>query len=82
VPWFIPGFFGLMILRSFECLPYAVITSASTLAAFLTILSMAALGLTVDVRLLFRIGVKAMAAVTLSLLGLLIASLVAIRWLF
>jgi uncharacterized integral membrane protein (TIGR00698 family) len=66
VPWFIPGFFGLMILRSFEWLSYGVISWASAVAAFLTILSMAALGLTVDLRLLFRIGVNTIAVRSLA----------------
>jgi uncharacterized integral membrane protein (TIGR00698 family) len=71
VPWFIIGFLVLAGLRSFELVPDLVIAPVKKAATFLTVLSMAALGLGVDVRVLSNIGGAVTAAVTLSLLLLL-----------
>ena len=57
----------------------AHLRQAGTLATLLTILSMAALGLGVDVRMVARAGLDVTAAVTLSLLGLGAISLGLIR---
>jgi uncharacterized integral membrane protein (TIGR00698 family) len=80
VPWFIVGFLLLAGARSAGLTPTAVTASAGVAAAMLTIVSMAALGLAVDVRALARAGPRVSATVTLSLvvLGLLALALVRI----
>jgi uncharacterized integral membrane protein (TIGR00698 family) len=75
VPWFIIGFLCLAALRSFEIIPTAWVTPLLRTASFLTVISMAALGLGVDVRVIGRVGGRVTAAVTLSLLLLLLISL-------
>jgi uncharacterized integral membrane protein (TIGR00698 family) len=75
VPWFIIGFLCLAALRSFEIIPTAWVTPLLRTASFLTVISMAALGLGVDVRVIGRVGGRVTAAVTLSLLLLLFISL-------
>jgi len=79
VPWFILGFLVLAALRSLALVPDAAIAPITKIASFLTVVSMAALGLGVDVRVLGRVGGKVTAAVTLSLLLLLLMSLGAVR---
>jgi uncharacterized membrane protein YadS len=79
VPWFILGFLILAGLRSFEILPGSAAAPVLKVASLLTIVSMAALGLGVDIRVLRRVGGKVTAAVTLSLLLLLLISLGIIR---
>jgi uncharacterized integral membrane protein (TIGR00698 family) len=78
VPWFILGFLVLAGVRSLGLTPAAVTAPAGGLATALTIISMAALGLGVDIRALANAGPRASAAVTLSLivLGLLALGLV------
>jgi len=71
VPWFIIGFLVLAELRSFQLVPDLAITPITKTASILTVLSMAALGLGVDVRVLSTLGGRVTAAVTLSLLLLL-----------
>ncbi len=75
VPWFIVGFFVLAALRSLSLIPGAVVFPLQKAASILTIMSMAALGLGVDLRVIGRVGGKVTAAVTLSLLFLLGVSL-------
>jgi len=79
VPWFIIGFLLLAGLRSFEVIPTAVVAPLLKTASVLTIVSMAALGLGVDVKVIRRVGGKVTAAVTLSLLLLLLISVVIAR---
>ncbi|MGY3696692.1 putative integral membrane protein (TIGR00698 family) [Bradyrhizobium sp. USDA 3240] len=71
VPWFIIGFLVLAALRSFQLVPDIAIAPVTRTAAILTVVSMAALGLGVDVRVLSTVGGRVTAAVTLSLLLLL-----------
>ncbi|MGY3483845.1 putative integral membrane protein (TIGR00698 family) [Bradyrhizobium sp. USDA 4011] len=71
VPWFIIGFLVLAALRSFQLVPDIAIAPVTKTAAILTVVSMAALGLGVDVRVLSTVGGRVTAAVTLSLLLLL-----------
>ncbi|MBR0758220.1 putative sulfate exporter family transporter [Bradyrhizobium jicamae] len=71
VPWFIIGFLVLAALRSFQLVPDVAIAPVTKTAAILTVLSMAALGLGVDVRVLSTVGGRVTAAVTLSLILLL-----------
>lgn len=75
VPWFIIGFLALAALRSFQLVPNGVVAPVTRTAAFLTVVSMAALGLGVDIRLLAGVGGKVTAAVTLSLFVLLAISI-------
>ncbi|MEH2566579.1 YeiH family protein [Bradyrhizobium sp. AZCC 2289] len=75
VPWFIIGFLVLAAFRSLQLVPDGVVAPVTRIAAFLTVVSMAALGLGVDIRLLAGIGGKVTAAVTLSLLALLAISI-------
>jgi uncharacterized integral membrane protein (TIGR00698 family) len=80
VPWFIVAFFVLATLRSLSLLPDAAILPIRKTAGILTIMSMAALGLGVDLRVIGRVGGRVTAAVTLSLLFLIVASLGLIRY--
>jgi uncharacterized integral membrane protein (TIGR00698 family) len=75
VPWFILGFLALATLRSLEFVPLSMIEPATSITSFLTVVSMAALGLSVDIRLLAKVGIRVTAAVTLSLLLLLLLSI-------
>jgi uncharacterized integral membrane protein (TIGR00698 family) len=75
VPWFILGFLGLSVLRSLEIVPAALAGPLTAVTGFLTVVSMAALGLGVDVRVLATVGGRVTAAVTLSLMLLLAISI-------
>ena len=75
VPWFILGFLGLAALRSLGLVPDIAIWPITKTAGLLTVVSMAALGLGVDVRVIGRVGGRVTAAVTLSLFLLLLVSL-------
>jgi uncharacterized integral membrane protein (TIGR00698 family) len=75
VPWFIIGFLILAALRSFQVIPDLVVAPITKLAAVLTIVSMAALGLGVDIRVLSNVGGRVTVAVTLSLILLLAISI-------
>lgn len=70
MPWFIIGFLAMMALRSASLIPQALLAPMATVSTALTVLSMAALGLGVDVRTVARAGVKVTTAVTLSLAAL------------
>jgi uncharacterized integral membrane protein (TIGR00698 family) len=70
VPWFIVGFLVLLLLRSLGAIPAPLLAPMKTLASILTIISMAALGLGVDVRSIAAAGLRVSAAVTISLLAL------------
>jgi len=74
VPWFIVGFLVLAALRSFRLLPPEWAAPLLKGASLLTIVSMAALGLGVDVRVIGQVGGRVTAAVTLSLFLLMIIS--------
>ena len=80
VPWFIVGFFALATLRSLSLIPDGAVFPLQRIATMLTIMSMAALGLGVDLRVIGRVGGKVTAAVTLSLLFLLVVSLCLVRY--
>ncbi len=70
VPWFILGFLALAGIRSAGLVPEAALAPTAVVANVLTVLSMAALGLGVDVRVVARAWARVTGAVTLSLLGL------------
>ena len=75
VPWFILGFLALSVLRSLDIVPATMIGPLTAITGFLTVVSMAALGLGVDVRVLATVGGRVTAAVTLSLMLLLAISI-------
>jgi len=79
VPWFIAGFLLVLILRSAGVIPAPWLGPIKFIAATLTTISMAALGLGVDVRVVAKAGMRVTSAVTLSLLALGAVSLLLIR---
>ncbi|WP_372706857.1 YeiH family protein [Brevundimonas sp.] len=70
VPWFIVGFLLMMAARSVDLIPAAALPVIAQAATVLTLISMAALGLSTDVRAVARSGVRIAAVVILSLLAL------------
>jgi uncharacterized integral membrane protein (TIGR00698 family) len=68
VPWFITGFLAVLIVRSLGLIPQSVLPTITHVAAILTTVSMAALGLGVDVRVVARSGMRVTLAVTASLI--------------
>ncbi|WP_334185115.1 YeiH family protein [Novosphingobium sp.] len=81
VPWFILGFLALITLRSLDLVPHGLVVPAGTLASTLTVVSMAALGLGVDIRSVAGAGIRVTSAVVLSLAGLTCISLALIHFL-
>jgi uncharacterized integral membrane protein (TIGR00698 family) len=70
VPWFIVGFLFLALLRSVGALPQVVLAPTAAVANWLTVISMAALGLSTNLRSVAQAGGRVTAAVTLSLIVL------------
>lgn len=68
VPWFIIGFVLMIMARSFGLIPEVLLAPVASLSNILTIMSMAALGLSVDIRSLRHAGGKVILAASLSLL--------------
>jgi uncharacterized membrane protein YadS len=79
VPWFITGFLVLATARSFGLIPNALLGPIMISAKLLTVVSMAALGLGVDVRVVGRVGGRVTIAVVISLLVLIAISIALIR---
>lgn len=79
VPWFIIGFLLMIALRSAGFLPAQALGPIAGAATFLTVISMAALGLGVDVRTVARAGGPVVATVVMSLLALAAVSYALIR---
>ena len=79
VPWFIVGFLLVLAVRSFGLIPNGMLLPIKTVASLLTTVSMAALGLGVDIRVVAQAGLRVTAAVTLSLIVLGGISLALIR---
>ena len=79
VPWFILGFLALAAFRSLGLIPEAASRPMTQLASHLTVVSMAALGLGVDIRVLARAGTRVTIAVTGSL-GVLLAISLMLIW--
>jgi len=79
VPWFIPGFLLLATLRSLDFIPDVAIVPLAQTAGVLTIVSMAALGLGVDLTLIGRVGGRVTMAVTVSLLVLISIGLILVH---
>jgi uncharacterized integral membrane protein (TIGR00698 family) len=70
LPWFIVGFLLLMGARSLGLIPAAALPVLHGLTAALTVIAMAALGLSTDARAVARSGVRIAAVVVLSLLAI------------
>jgi len=70
VPWFILGFLALVACRSSRLVPDGWITPAGRVANALTVVSMAALGLGVDIRTVAQAGGRVTCAVLLSLVAI------------
>lgn len=70
VPWFILGFLALVGLRSLDLVPHAALSPIGEAATILTVISMAALGLGVDIRSVAGAGGRVTAVVILSLVTL------------
>ena len=79
VPWFVIGFVLLATLRSVGVIPDASAAIAKVVAGWLTIAAMAALGLSVDVRAVRRVGVRVVIAVAGSLVALITLAVALIR---
>ena len=75
VPWFIVGFLALATLRATGTVPASWIAPTRLASTNLTIVAMAALGLSADVRAVARAGSRVIAAVSLSLLLLVVLGL-------
>ncbi len=71
MPWFIAAFLGLALVRATGVVPPTQIDASRSAATSLTILSMAALGLGVDLRALARVGPRVVLTVvgSLTILG-------------
>jgi uncharacterized integral membrane protein (TIGR00698 family) len=78
IPWFIIGFLVLAALRSMGIIPVEWIKLFATVATLLTTVSMAALGLGVDVKVVAAAGLRVVTAVTASLVVLGLISLLLI----
>ena len=70
IPWFIVGFLVVAALRNIGLIPRPFLVPIATVARVLTTVSMAALGIGVDIRVVAKAGVRVTAAVTLSLVVL------------
>ena len=79
VPWFVVGFVALAVLRSLGGVPDAALFPIRVVTTVLTVLSMAALGLGVDLGQLRKVGARATAAVTLSILALAVMSYILVQ---
>ncbi len=76
VPWFIVGFFAMMLVRTVGLLPPSAVDAAKQGSSILTIVSMAALGLSVNMRTVFASGGRVLLAGVLSIIALACLSLV------
>ena len=79
VPWFVVGFIILAGLRSAGVITESVGEAAKMVAGWLTIGAMAALGLSVDVRSVRRVGSRVTTAVAGSLVTLILLAVVLIK---
>lgn len=70
VPWFIIGFIAMVVLRSADLIPAGALAPVAETATILTVMSMAALGLGVDVRTVSRAGARVSITVIMSLVAL------------
>ncbi len=70
VPWFIVGFLVVAGIRTAGLVPTSLLGPTAIVANLLTTVSMAALGLGVDIRVVARAGLRVTGAVTMSLVVL------------
>lgn len=75
LPWFIVGFLLTMLARSAGLLPEATLAPLQQASSLLTLVSMAALGLSVDLRAVLSSGGRVLAAGFLSILVLVLLAL-------
>lgn len=78
MPWFIIGFLGMVILNAVGLIPQSAIAPIHATSTALTIVSMAALGLSVNIRMVMSSGGRVLMAGGLSIIALAIISLAAI----
>jgi uncharacterized membrane protein YadS len=78
-PWFILGFLALVAARSAGVIPHAALAPIDGAATLLTVVSMAALGLSTDLVTVARAGGRVTAAVCLSLAVLIALALCLLR---
>jgi uncharacterized membrane protein YadS len=74
LPWFIVGFLAMMTLRSIGMLPDVAVIPMQHVSSILTVMAMAALGLSVDVRSVMNAGGRVIFAAKLSLVCLSLAA--------
>jgi uncharacterized membrane protein YadS len=79
VPWFIIGFLLVAAARSLGLIPQPFLIPLASAASVLTTVSMAALGLGVDVRIVAKAGARVTLAVTICLVVLGVISFCLIR---
>jgi uncharacterized integral membrane protein (TIGR00698 family) len=79
VPWFIVGFLLMAALRAQGLIPTPALAPILLITKLLTIVSMAALGLGVDLRVVGRVGGRVTLAVIASLIVLIVISTALIR---
>ncbi|PYD81704.1 hypothetical protein CFR80_10190 [Komagataeibacter oboediens] len=79
VPWYITGFMGMMVVRSLNLVPPGIVEPLGNVTTVLTVLAMAALGLSVDIRSVMGAGRPLALTVMLSLCGLVGASMMLVR---
>jgi len=79
VPWFVVGFVILAALRSIGVISTDVAAVSKSVAGWLTIAAMAALGLSVDVHSVKRVGARVALAVSASLTVLMLFAILLIR---
>lgn len=75
VPWFILGFVAMMAARSWEMLPPEMLPTLKQATLMMTVISMAALGLSVNIRTVASSGGRVLAAGALSILLLIAISI-------
>lgn len=81
VPWFIVGFIALMLARSFAILPDEAVEPLRLASSKLTLVAMAALGLSVNLRSVLASGGRVLAAGILSIAVLVTLAIVAAAFL-
>ncbi|NTF09055.1 YeiH family putative sulfate export transporter [Agrobacterium rubi] len=74
VPWFIIGFMVVVVIRSLGFIPLNVVSILLTVSSGLTVVAMAGLGLSVDIRTVANAGGRVILASTISLLLLIAVS--------
>jgi len=79
VPWFVLGFSVLAALRSFGAIGDSEANVAKQVASLFTVLAMAGLGLSVDVRSVRAVGARVVVAVAGSLVVLIVLAIALIR---